>query len=145
MLVPPCRLLFPVAVIWSNSVVTATVSALVWHRRLPLGSAGSWHAHEMMLGFVGGGLADYVLTAMRSWAGRGPLSGRAAQIRPLADRVCKDGLVAMLDLSYLWSPPGLMLESLRRTGSGTADRVDAPRIFWRRRLCHYCDDRARVR
>lgn len=80
-LVPPYRLLFPAAALWSVLVVTATVLTPGWAPQdSPLGSAGSWHAHEMLFGFVGGIFAGYVLTAMRSWTGRRPVSARTAAL-----------------------------------------------------------------
>ena len=35
----------------------------------------SWHAHEMLFGFLGAVLAGFILTAIPNWTGRLPLSG----------------------------------------------------------------------
>ncbi|MBW7920622.1 MAG: NnrS family protein [Rubellimicrobium sp.] len=44
-----------------------------------LGTAGFWHAHEMIPGMAGAAAAGYLLTALASWTGGAPPSGRLLQ------------------------------------------------------------------
>lgn len=39
----------------------------------------AWHIHEMVFGFVGAGLAGFLLTAVPSWASTPPVTGRRLQ------------------------------------------------------------------
>ena len=55
-------------------------AAVVWW---PLGlpppggvTPGLWHAHEMLFGFGGAAVGGYMLTALPSWTGKQPVSGR---------------------------------------------------------------------
>ena len=36
----------------------------------------NWHAHEMLFGYASAALAGFLLTAIASWTGRPPVSGR---------------------------------------------------------------------
>lgn len=40
---------------------------------------GGWHIHEMVFGFVGAGLAGFLLTAVPSWTSTPPVTGRPLQ------------------------------------------------------------------
>jgi uncharacterized protein involved in response to NO len=66
---------------------------------LPLDGAAapvSWHAHEMLFGFVGAAVAGFMLTAIPNWTGARPVSGR-----PLA------GLAALWVAGRVASLPAL--------------------------------------
>jgi uncharacterized protein involved in response to NO len=52
----------------------------LWMIRTGAGPAGpfpgvSWHAHEMIFGYLGAVMAGFILTAVPNWTGRLPLSG----------------------------------------------------------------------
>ncbi len=52
----------------------------LWMFRSGVGPAGpfvgvSWHAHEMIFGYLGAVMAGFILTAVPNWTGRLPLSG----------------------------------------------------------------------
>ncbi len=69
----------------------------------PQSDAMSWHAHEMIFGFIGAVVAGFLLTAVPNWTGRAPVMGM-----PLAM------------LFTLWlGGRGMMLLS----GTGTAGRI----------------------
>lgn len=83
------------------------------------GGIGAWHAHEQIFGTMTAALAGFLLTALPSWTGTSPVTGR-----PLAalaglwllgrlafwlDGVLPPGLVAVLDLAFL---PALLAAAL---------------------------------
>lgn len=45
-----------------------------------LGTHAFWHAHEMIFGMAGAAAAGYLLTALASWTGHPPPSGRVLQL-----------------------------------------------------------------
>lgn len=53
--------------------------SVAWQGFLPLPGHWSnpvlWHAHEMVFGFAGAGVAGFSLTAVANWTGRPPVSG----------------------------------------------------------------------
>jgi len=67
---------------FSFAALFAGVSILVWVAEFT-GMAGSggeldaltWHAHEMMFGYLAGVVAGFTLTAVANWTGRPPVSG----------------------------------------------------------------------
>lgn len=75
-----------------------------------------WHAHEMVFGFVPAVIAGFMLTAVPSWTGAPPLSGRplaalaglwvAGRIAVWVSAYLPSLAVALIDLAFL---PALML------------------------------------
>ncbi|KUJ85723.1 hypothetical protein AVO45_01675 [Ruegeria marisrubri] len=62
--------------------LAAALCAIATVAQWPLGlppevlSPGLWHAHEMLFGFGGAAVGGYMLTALPSWTGKQPVSGR---------------------------------------------------------------------
>lgn len=72
--------------------------------------AVAWHAHEMLFGFAGAAIAGFLLTAVATWTGRPPVTGRllgalvAAWLAGRAAMLLGSGLpsvlVALVDLAF---------------------------------------------
>ncbi len=92
------RPFFLAAALWS------TISLMIW-LSIWLGLAPdslafdvSWHAHEMLFGFVAAAIAGFILTAIPNWTGRLPVRGfglGALAMLWLAGRVAMLGTNAM--------------------------------------------------
>jgi len=89
--------------------------------------AYSWHAHEMIFGFVAAAMAGFLLTAVPSWTGRrgfagAPLlgltllwlAGRVVMTFPLGIPTL---VIAAVDLSFLPALAFTLLPSLIRSGN----------------------------
>jgi uncharacterized protein involved in response to NO len=82
----------------------------------------SWHAHEMLFGFVVAAIAGFLLTAIPNWTGRMPLQGYALAILAavwLAGRLAVlgsqwlgAGIAALLDLAFLALLLGVVLREI---------------------------------
>ncbi|MEP4145971.1 MAG: NnrS family protein [Halioglobus sp.] len=78
---------------------------------LPFGGSLWWHAHEMLFGFVAAIIVGFLLTAVQTWTGIAGVRGwyllglvllwLSARIVLLYPSALPDGLVTMLDLSFL--------------------------------------------
>jgi uncharacterized protein involved in response to NO len=90
-------------------------------------SAHSWHAHEMIFGFVAAAMAGFILTAVPSWTGRrgfagAPLigltllwlAGRVVMTFPLGISALA---IAAIDLIFLPALAFTILPSLLRSGN----------------------------
>jgi len=64
---------------WLCLVLVAWVAALSGLPGLVPADPLGWHAHEMVIGFAGGLLSGFLLTAARSWTGRPTAHGCALQ------------------------------------------------------------------
>ena len=95
-------------------------------QRLPL-PAHTWHAHEMLFGFVAAAVAGFLLTAVPSWTSRRGyaglpllglvavwLGGRVAMSLPLG---LPSWLGAAVDLAFLPSLALMVLPALLRSGN----------------------------
>jgi uncharacterized protein involved in response to NO len=70
----------------------------------------SWHAHEMLFGFVGAAVGGFLLTAVANWTGRAPVQGLpllalvtcwlAARVFAAVDMGLPTGLHIVVDISY---------------------------------------------
>jgi uncharacterized protein involved in response to NO len=70
------RPFFLIAGIWAPLGLLLTLAQLFGFIDLPItGAAVSWHAHEMLFGFVAAAIAGFILTAVPNWTGRLPLQG----------------------------------------------------------------------
>jgi len=75
------------------------------------GAPNVWHGHEMVFGYGVATLAGFMLTAVPSWTGAQPLSGRplailaalwlAARLALWASALLPEWLVAIVDLGFL--------------------------------------------
>lgn len=109
----PFFLLLPLAAI--GAVLPLPVLWLGWGDSTNL-PAGLWHGHEQIFGFLTAALAGFLLTALPSWSGRPPVTGRPlallvglwllGRIGFWLDGLLPPSLVAMLDLLFL---PALLL------------------------------------
>ncbi len=89
--------------------------------------AYSWHAHEMIFGFVAAAMAGFILTAVPSWTGRRGFAGAplvGLTLLWLAGRVVMtfpSGMsalvIAVIDLSFLPALAFTILPSLMRSGN----------------------------
>ncbi len=90
-------------------------------------TAYSWHAHEMLFGFVAAAIAGFLLTAVPSWTGRRGyaglplallvmlwLAGRAAMTLPLG---LPAPLAAAIDLAFFPALALTVLPALLRSGN----------------------------
>jgi uncharacterized protein involved in response to NO len=70
------RPFFLLAGLWAPTALLLSLGLLFGVIDLPItGAAMSWHAHEMLFGFVAAAVAGFVLTAVPNWTGRLPLQG----------------------------------------------------------------------
>jgi len=70
------RPFFLIAGIWAPGGLLLSLALLFGFVELPInGAATSWHAHEMLFGFVTAAVAGFILTAVPNWTGRLPLQG----------------------------------------------------------------------
>lgn len=70
------RPFFLLAGIWAALSMVLWVFLLSGHTRLPtLFDPVSWHAHEMLFGYLGAVLAGFLMTAVPNWTGRMPIVG----------------------------------------------------------------------
>jgi uncharacterized protein involved in response to NO len=70
------RPFFLIAGIWAPLGLLLSLALLFGFVDLPItGVAMSWHAHEMLFGFVTAAVAGFILTAVPNWTGRLPLQG----------------------------------------------------------------------
>lgn len=82
---------------------------LIYASGIPLGGpfeGASWHAHEMLFGYLGAVIAGFILTAVPNWTGRLPLSGM-----PLAGLVSL-WFIGRLATTFVGAPVGAMLLDL---------------------------------
>ena len=113
----PFFLLLPLAAI--AAVLPLPVLWLGWGDGTAL-PAGLWHGHEQIFGVLSGALAGFLLTALPSWTGKEPVTGRAltllvglwllGRIGFWLDAALPPPVVAALDLGFL---PALLLAALR--------------------------------
>lgn len=109
----PFFLLLPLAAI--GAVLPLPVLWLSWGGGTSL-PAGLWHGHEQIFGFLTAALAGFLLTALPSWSGGPPVTGRPlallvglwllGRIGFWLDGLLPPSLVAGLDLLFL---PALLL------------------------------------
>jgi uncharacterized protein involved in response to NO len=103
-------------------VIPMWVAVVLGWFSLPVGMEVSWHAHQMIYGFVAAGLAGFLLTAVPSWTGeparRGTplvilaavwLIGRVATTFP---SVFSPPLTALLDLAFVPALASLVIGPL---------------------------------
>ena len=70
------RPFFLLAGLWAPTGLLLSLAMLFGFVDLPIiGAAMSWHAHEMLFGFVAAAVAGFILTAVPNWTGRLPLQG----------------------------------------------------------------------
>lgn len=70
------RPFFLAAGAWAPAALLLWLAVLTGTVELPSGfDAVTWHAHEMLFGFVFAAVAGFLLTAVPSWTGRPPLNG----------------------------------------------------------------------
>ena len=70
------RPFFLLAGLWAPAALLLSLGLLFGFIDLPITStAMSWHAHEMLFGFVAAAVAGFILTAVPNWTGRLPLQG----------------------------------------------------------------------
>jgi uncharacterized protein involved in response to NO len=70
------RPFFLLAGIWAPAGLLLSLALLFGFIDLPItGAAMSFHAHEMLFGFVAAAVAGFILTAVPNWTGRLPLQG----------------------------------------------------------------------
>lgn len=62
--------------LWAAISVPLWLAAFVGHVTLPSAFAPvTWHAREMLFGFVQAAIAGFLLTAVPNWTGRMPIQG----------------------------------------------------------------------
>ena len=71
-------------------------------------SAGDWHAHEMIFGYVGAVIAGFLLTAIPNWTSRLPVAGR-----PLAalSALWVAGRIAVLTSAWIGRPEAAIADA----------------------------------
>ena len=70
------RPFFLLAGLWAPAGLLLSLGVMFDIVPLPIdGAATTWHAHEMLFGFVAAAVAGFVLTAVPNWTGRLPLQG----------------------------------------------------------------------
>ncbi len=105
------RPFFLMAGIWSVVALAGWIAMLTMGLTLPSRfDPLTWHIHEMLFGFVLAAIAGFLLTAIPSWTGRPPISGRplaalvmlwfAGRVTCLVSAWFPLGLAAVIDLSF---------------------------------------------
>ena len=70
------RPFFLMAGIWAALAMVLWVAILSGHNFLATAfDPVSWHAHEMLFGYLGAVLAGFLMTAVPNWTGRMPIVG----------------------------------------------------------------------
>ena len=108
---------------WSAMAVALWLP--MFEGRLPLPTAFdplTWHAHEMLFGFVAAVIAGFLLTAIPNWTGRLPLQGAPliglcalwllGRIAVAASSIVGPLAAALCDLSFLAALLALVLREL---------------------------------
>ncbi|MDO9105335.1 MAG: NnrS family protein [Methylovulum sp.] len=73
--------------------------------------AGTWHAHEMLLGYSVAVMAGFLLTAVKNWTGKPTLTGDPlaglcllwlyGRIVPFYEGLLPDAMIALIDFAFL--------------------------------------------
>jgi uncharacterized protein involved in response to NO len=71
-------------------------------------SAGDWHAHEMIFGYVGAVVAGFLLTAIPNWTGRLPVAG--SLLAALAG-LWGAGRIAVLASAWIGRPAAAVIDA----------------------------------
>ncbi|MEZ5936245.1 MAG: NnrS family protein [Alphaproteobacteria bacterium] len=98
--------------LWALIAMVIWIAAIQGHVGIPSAfDPVSWHAHEMIFGFVTAVIAGFLLTAIPNWTGRMPLQGRplaglaavwlVGRFSVLVSGWIGAGTAALLDLSFL--------------------------------------------
>lgn len=70
------RPFFLLAALWAASAMVLWILMLTGRQPLAIGfDPFSWHAHELLFGYLGAVIAGFVLTAVPNWTGRLPVMG----------------------------------------------------------------------
>jgi uncharacterized protein involved in response to NO len=70
------RPFFLIAAVWAAVALPAWLAVLGGHLALPSAfDPVTWHAHELLFGFVMAAISGFLLTAVPNWTGRMPLQG----------------------------------------------------------------------
>ncbi|MEY8880778.1 NnrS family protein [Donghicola sp. XS_ASV15] len=120
------RPFFLAAGLWAVVAMALWIGTLLGWPVLPEWlDALSWHAHEMVFGYLFAALAGFLLTAAPSWTGQTPLRGRRlgglallwviGRCAMLLSGVWPAGLVALLDLAM---PLALAFQTGRQIVAG---------------------------
>jgi len=105
------RPFFLIAGMWAALAMAAWVAMLAGFIILPTRfDPISWHAHEMLFGYLGAAVAGFLLTAVPNWTGRLPIIGwplavlvafwATGRIAVAASGGLSPALVAVLDLLF---------------------------------------------
>lgn len=99
-----------------GAAIHAAIAVPVWVHAwsdggMPAAFDALWHGHEMIFGFAAAALAGFLLTAVPSWTGAGPLRGLrlatlfaiwlAARVLAFVPASLAAGLFAAVDLAFL--------------------------------------------
>jgi uncharacterized protein involved in response to NO len=98
--------------LWAAVAMVLWIAMLTGKLALPIASDPvSWHAHALLIGYLGAIVAGFLLTAVPNWTGRLPVFGwrlgalvllwLAGRIVMLISSHLPDLLVAVLDLAFL--------------------------------------------
>jgi len=104
------RPFFLAAAAWGLLSILLWLALLEGHLALPTAfDVITWHAHEMLFGFVFAAVAGFLLTAVPSWTGRPPLNGRPlaalaalwllGRVGVAVSEAIGPGVAALLDLA----------------------------------------------
>lgn len=104
----PFFLLAGVQAVVGMTVWTASLQGVSW--LAPGRITASWHAHEMLFGFIAAAVAGFLLTAVPSWTGRAPFAGRAlgvlvaiwlaGRLASIPSAALHPALVAIIDAAF---------------------------------------------
>jgi uncharacterized protein involved in response to NO len=97
--------------LWAAVAMALWVPVLSGHLTLPTAfDPVSWHAHEVLYGYLGAAIAGFLLTAVPNWTGRLPIVGRplgalaalwlAGRVAVLSSAGLPPLLVAGLDVGF---------------------------------------------
>lgn len=104
------RTFFFLAALWAMVALALALAQLFGGVALPTAADPvSWHAHEMLFGYLAAAIAGFLLTAIPNWTGRLPLSGRPLLGLALAWGA---GRLAMASSAWIGALPAAGLDLL---------------------------------
>lgn len=117
------RPFFLAAAVWAAASLALWLAAL---EGVPVLASAfdplTWHAHEMLFGFVGAAVAGFLLTAIPNWTGRLPLQGNpllalaglwlAGRLAVTGSAVIGAWPAALIDLAFLVALFGVVVREI---------------------------------
>jgi len=117
------RPFFLLSGLWAIVALALSVEMILGRIALPTAfDAITWHAHEMLFGYIAATVAGFLLTAIPNWTGRLPLQGLpllglvllwlAGRVAVAFSATIGAGPAALIDLAFLAALLGVVLREI---------------------------------